>query len=207
MSDMVVVKPCIMKNRTGWCAASAGGWLVKKVKVVRSCPRPPQMSSASLPASYGTSSASRLILLPNTDDDRVSLTTDDEDENELTEPQPVINQLPIRPLPPSVVFLYLLSPYLRLGVINASDIGGTSLTYCLTGLAVAATLSALCRQIWFLLGRYLRKSSTEDILIHAFARRQRRIRKYGLARYTFTIVSALFRVLLAAMYLRGWFVL
>ncbi|KAF8442880.1 hypothetical protein L210DRAFT_3143309 [Boletus edulis BED1] len=157
-------------------------------------------SPSSLPA---TDSTSRLILLPNTDDNDSleEYIADDEDNNEDNDPQPGVNQLH-PPLPPSVVFLYLLSPYLRLGAIYASDIGNISLTYGLTGLVVAAALSAFCRQIWFLLGRYLRKSSTEDMLIYIFARRRRRVLKHGLARYTFTIISGLFRLLLAAMYLR-----
>lgn len=165
----------------------------------------------SVPSSptLATGSTSRLILLPNADtrDPLEEYTTDDEDENEDDDSQPGINQLPIPPLSPSVVFLYLLSPYLRLGAIYASDIGDTSLPYSLAGLILAASLSAFCRQIWFLLGRYLRKSSTEDILIHTFARRRRRVRKYGLARFTLTIISGLFRLLLAAMYLRGRFLL
>ncbi|KAG6377127.1 hypothetical protein JVT61DRAFT_1178 [Boletus reticuloceps] len=165
----------------------------------------PPASPSSLPA---TDSTSRLILLPNTDDDDSleEYIANDEDHNEDNDPQPGANQLH-SPLPPSVVFLYLLSPYLRLGAIYASDIGNTSLTYGLTGLVVAAALSAFCRQIWFLLGRYLRKSSTEDMLIYIFARRRRRVLKHGLARYTFTIISGLFKLLLAAMYLRGRFAL
>lgn len=176
---------------------------------------PPRSSVDSLPSSptlvqglSGTDSTSRLILLPDTDirDPLEEYTsTDEEDENEDNDPQPGINQLPVPPLSPSTVFLYLLSPYLRLGAIYASDIGGASLTYGLTGLAIAASLSAFCRQIWFLLGRYLRKSSMEDVLIDTFARRHHRVRKYRLARYTLTFISGLFRLLLAAMYLRGWF--
>jgi hypothetical protein len=150
-------------------------------------------------------SASRLILLPN--DDLEEYTTDDDDDNEDNVPQPATHQLPVPPLSPSVVFLYLLSPYLRLGAIYAADIGDIPFTYGLAGLVVAASLSAFCRQIWFLLGRYLRKSSTEDIHIHIFARRHRRLRKHGFARYTFSVVSGLFRLLLAAMYLRGRFAL
>ncbi|KAG8214633.1 hypothetical protein J3R82DRAFT_9711 [Butyriboletus roseoflavus] len=161
-------------------------------------------SPTLVPGLSGTDSTSRLILLPDTDirDPLEEYTTDEEDENGDNHPQPGIDQLPIPPLSPSTVFLYLLSPYLRLGAIYASDIGGASLTYGLTGLIIAASLSAFCRQIWFLLGRYLRKSSTEDVLIHTFAPRQRRVHKYRLARYTLTTISGLFRLLLAAMYLR-----
>ena len=157
----------------------------------------------SAPGLSAASSTSRLILLPN--DDLEEYTTDDDDDNEDNVPQPPINQLPVPPLSPSVVFLYLLSPYLRLGAIYAADIGHTPFTYGLAGLVVAASLSAFCRQIWFLLGRYLRKSSTEDILIHIFARRHHRLHKHGWARYTFSILSGVFRLLLAAMYLRGPF--
>lgn len=147
--------------------------------------------------SSSVDSAARLELLPNDEPDL--FTTDDEDDNDDNDPQ-----LAVPPPSRSVVFLFLLAPYLRLGAIYAFDIGSTSRTYGLTGLVVAASLSAFCRQIWFLLGRYLRKSTTEDILIHIFATpRHRRVAKHGWARYTFTIISGLFRLLLAAMYLRG----
>ncbi|KAI9573562.1 hypothetical protein HD554DRAFT_2310743 [Boletus coccyginus] len=145
----------------------------------------------------------RLILLPNTDDrDPLEDYATDDDDNEHNGPQPGINHPPLPPLPPSVVFLYLLSPYLRLGAIYASDIDDASLTYGLTALFVAAALSAFCRHIWFLLGRYMRKPSTEDIVVHMFPRRHRGARRRGLARSIFTIISGSFRLLLAAMYLR-----
>lgn len=48
----------------------------------------------------------------------------------------------------------------------------------------------------------------EDIFNHAFSRRRRnRVGKNELARHTFTVIRRLFKVLLAAMYLRGPFVL
>lgn len=152
----------------------------------------------------------RLILLPNTDDrdpleDYATDEDEDEDDNEHNGPQPGINHPPLPPLPPSVVFLYLLSPYLRLGAIYASDIDDASLIYGLTALFVAAVLSAFCRHLWFLLGRYMRKPSTEDILVHMFPRGHRGARRRGLARSIFTIISGSFRLLLAAMYLRGRF--
>ena len=157
--------------------------------------------SSSPHTESAASSTSRLILLPN--DDLEEYTTDDEDDTEHNDPHRATNQPPVPPLSPSVVFLYLLSPYLRLGAIYAADIGDAPFTYGLAGLVAAASLSAFCRQIWFLLGRYLHKSSTEDIHIHMFARRHPRLRKHGLARYTFTVISGLFRLLLVAMYLRG----
>ena len=158
------------------------------------------------PPSAPTGASSRLILLADTDDGDPfqEYTTDEEDDNENNDAQLGTNQLPVPPLSSAVVFLYLLSPYLRLGAIYASDIGSAPLAYGLPGLVVAATLSAFCRQIWFLLGRYVRKSSTEDILVHMIARRRRRVSNHGWAAYTFTIFGGLFRILLAAMYLRGW---
>jgi hypothetical protein len=166
----------------------------------------PPSSPTIIPGLSGTGSTSRLVLLPDTDDPD----TDEElgDDSEDSPLQPAVNSLPIPPLPPSVLFLYLLSPYLRLGAIFASDFHDASFANGLVGLVVAAFLSAVCRQIWFLLGRYLRASSTEDIFIHAFARRRRnRVGKNELARHTFTVIRGLFKVLLAAMYLRGPFVL
>ncbi|KAG9315743.1 hypothetical protein JVU11DRAFT_3391 [Chiua virens] len=153
-----------------------------------------------VPGLSSTDSTSRLILLPNTDDrdPLQEYSTDDEDEDEDEESQSGINQLPVQPLSPSVVFLYLLSPYLRLGAIYAFDLRDASLAYTLTALVVAASLSAFCRHIWFLLGRYMRKSFTEDVLLHIFSQRHRRARKDGWARYGIIIISGSFKILLAA---------
>ncbi|KIJ62606.1 hypothetical protein HYDPIDRAFT_114264 [Hydnomerulius pinastri MD-312] len=149
-------------------------------------------------------SNSQLVLLPDTEDgdsyDEFDSDDEADDDNELGSRLESRN-LSIPPLAPSVVFLYLLSPYLRLGAINIPD-GDTPLKYGLASLVIATVLSAFCRHIWFLLGRYLRKSTTEDILVHTFARGRGRGRKHVFARRTITAVIALFRILMAAMYLR-----
>ncbi|KAF9221597.1 hypothetical protein BS17DRAFT_256051 [Gyrodon lividus] len=159
-------------------------------------------SPYSSPSLSGIGSNSRLVLLPNTQhrDPYDEFASDDEVEDD-PDSQLEISKLPIPPLPPSVVFLYLLSPYLRLGAIYIPD-GEIPLKYGFVALVIAAFLSAFCRHIWFLLGRYLRKSTTQDIIIHMLVRCRRRDRKHILARYAVATVIGSFRVLLAAMYLR-----
>ncbi|KAF9241157.1 hypothetical protein BU15DRAFT_45288 [Melanogaster broomeanus] len=171
---------------------------------VDSSPSPASPHSHS--GSPGLGSNPQLVLLPNTEDrdpyDEFLSDVEDEDEGEGDPNQQLgISPLSIPPLPPSVVFLYLLSPYLRLGAMYIPD-GDTPLEYGLVALVLAACLSAFCRHIWFLLGRYLRQSTIEDIVIHLLVRGRRRGRECVRARYTIAAVIQAFRMLLAAMYLR-----
>ncbi|KAF8842204.1 hypothetical protein BDN67DRAFT_899961 [Paxillus ammoniavirescens] len=159
-------------------------------------------SPASPHSPSGIGSNSHLVLLPNTEDrDPYDEFVSDDDVEDDPDSQLEISKPTTPPLPPSVVFLYLLSPYLRLGAVYIPD-GETPLKYGLVSLVIAAFLSAFCRHIWFLLGRYLRKSTTQDILIHILVRGRRRGVKHVLARYVIGTVLGSFRVLLAAMYLR-----
>ncbi|KAH7927767.1 hypothetical protein BV22DRAFT_1117998 [Leucogyrophana mollusca] len=151
----------------------------------------------------GNGSASALVLLPDSEDlnhDPYDLTSDDDAEEE-HDAQVEIRKLAIPPLPSSTVFLYLLSPYLRLGALYIPD-GHISLKYGLACLIISAVLSAFCLQIWYLLSRYLRKSTVEDIFLEAFARGGKKSRRRAIVRPLVASLTGLSRILLVTMYLR-----
>ncbi|KAI5981140.1 hypothetical protein EDD15DRAFT_2416715, partial [Pisolithus albus] len=152
----------------------------------------------------GPASSSVLVLLPDTEtQDPYDFGSDDDESDDEHDSQLEIQGLPMPPLGSPVVFLYLLSPYLRLGSMYIIDGGEPiSLWYGLLTLICASSLSAFCRHLWFMLGRYLRKFTLEDILIEAFVRGRGQGRQHSFARSTIACAIALFRVLLAAMYFR-----
>ncbi|KIN96300.1 hypothetical protein M404DRAFT_1006810 [Pisolithus tinctorius Marx 270] len=152
----------------------------------------------------GPASPSALILLPDTEEqDLYDLESDDDESDDECDSQLEVQRLPIPPLGNALVFLYLLSPYLRLGALYITDGGDPiSLRYGLLTLMFAASLSTFCRHLWFMLGRYLRKFTFEDILIEAFVRGRGQGRQHIFARCIISSAVALFRVLLAAMYFR-----
>ncbi|KAG1745876.1 uncharacterized protein EDB91DRAFT_1119205 [Suillus paluster] len=161
-------------------------------------PASPYSPSASISV---LDSSSALVLLSNQDDqDSFDFSSDEEQEEH--DPQLEIVKLVIPPLPATTVFLYLLAPYLRLGAILVPT-GIFPLKFGLLHLFVAAALSLFSRNLWFLLARYLRKSTAEEIFLEIVAkgisrakrRRRERIRRLLLC------VTGLFRILLASMYL------
>jgi hypothetical protein len=148
-------------------------------------------------------SSSALVLLPNQDDEDSFEFSSDEDHDE-HDPQLEIAKLAIPPLSSATVFLYLLAPYLRLGAILVPN-GITSLKFGLVNLFVAAALSVFSRNLWFLLARYLRKNTTEDIFFEVIAKgisRAKRRRREKIRRLLLC-VTGLLRILMASMYLRG----
>jgi hypothetical protein len=164
-------------------------------------------SSPTTPASpyslSGLDSSSALVLLPHQDDQDFFGFSSDEDEED-HDPQLEIMKLQIPPLPAYTVFLYLLAPYLRVGAILAAD-HIIPLKFGLLSLFLAAALSAFSRNIWFLLARYLRKSTVEDIFLEAIPKiigRAKRTR-HEMIRRLLLCVTGLLRILTASMYLRG----
>jgi len=159
-------------------------------------------TSPQSPVSLPEGAAATLVLLPDTEAQNPYDLDSDDDIGDERDPQLEIQRLSIPPLPASFVFLYLLSPYLKLGALYISD-GTASLWHGLITLILAASLSAFCRHLWFMLGRYLRKVTLDDILIEAFVRGRGRGCKHSLSRSIISGVIALFRILLAAFYMRG----
>ncbi|KAG0704252.1 hypothetical protein DFH29DRAFT_912547 [Suillus ampliporus] len=148
-------------------------------------------------------SSSALVLLPNQDDqDSFDFSSDEEQEDH--DAQLEIMKLAIPPLPASTVFLYLLAPYLRLGAILVPN-GTFPLKFGLLNLFVTAALSVFSRNLWFLLARYLRKSTAEEIFLEVIAKgvsRAKRRRRERIRR-PLICVTGLLRILIAFMYLRA----
>lgn len=115
----------------------------------------------------------------------------------------------IPPLSSTTIFLYLLSPLLKLGALLSSSLGleELPLRICLPALFFFASLCALTRQIWYMLARYVKRTELEEILLQAFARRTGRGHEGERRRQLITNVvrscTGLVRVLLVAVYLRG----
>ncbi|KAG1774885.1 hypothetical protein EV702DRAFT_1121666 [Suillus placidus] len=148
-------------------------------------------------------SSSALVLLPSQDDEDSFEFSSDEEHDE-HDPQLEIAKLTIPPLPAATVFLYLLAPYLRLGAILVPN-GITSLKFGLVNLFVAAALSVFSRNLWFLLARYLRKNTAEDIFFEVIAKgisRTKRKRRERIRRLLLCVTGSL-RILMTSMYLRA----
>ena len=107
------------------------------------------------------------------------------------------------PLSSISVFLYLISPLLKLGaLLSTFDVARLPLKLALPGLFFFASLCAFSRQIWYMLSRYVRRTDIEEIFLEAFARgRGKEQRRYNI-RMIVRFSIALLRVLLVAVYLR-----
>jgi len=154
------------------------------------------------PTLAGLDSTSALILLPDEQDSGSPFDFSDEDDDG-DEPLEATTRTAssIPSLSPSTVFLYLLSPYLSLGALLLPSTF-TPLKYGLGAMVLFAALSVFVRQIWYMLARYMRTTSMEDVIVDAFARgrgkeKPRRVLK-GLIRFS----TGSLRALLAAMYLQ-----
>ena len=151
-------------------------------------------------------SSAPLILVhePDEDDTPFDFSDDEDQGDDLVSPIFEIRKASIPPLPPSIVFLYLLTPYLKLGalsIINAQ----LSLKYGLSSLLVFAALSALARQLWYMLARYLRKADLTEIALDAFAKGRGKDRQREILRHVVRAGTGLLSVLTASMYLRREF--
>lgn len=152
----------------------------------------------------GSSSALILVHDDSEDERQFDFDSDGEGEGEDTEAAGTTSQPHASPpLSPTNVFLYMLSPSLKLG---ATLLPNTTLSL---GSSIAALLffalaSAFCRQIWLLLGRHLgRKADLDEVVLDAFARARNKERLRAALRGTVRTTIIAFRVSLAAVYLRG----
>ncbi|KIK69683.1 hypothetical protein GYMLUDRAFT_236179 [Collybiopsis luxurians FD-317 M1] len=103
------------------------------------------------------------------------------------------------------VFLYLFSPYLKLGAILLPN-ADMPLKLSLPAMLLFVTLAAFARQIWYMLSRYLRKADLQDILVDTFSKsrgsRKVRERMRQLVRTIVRVSTGIFRLFLATTYLR-----
>ncbi|KAF8957024.1 hypothetical protein BDZ97DRAFT_1924972 [Flammula alnicola] len=132
--------------------------------------------------------------------------TDDEDDRD-DDPDLVSPIFEVRksavfpPLPPSLVFLYLLTPYLKLGALDLPN-SQLPLKYGLPALLLSALASGFARQIWYMLARYLRKADMTDILLDTFAKGRGKERQRAVIRAMVRVGTGVISTLLAVTYLR-----
>ncbi|KAK0464339.1 uncharacterized protein EV420DRAFT_1037420 [Desarmillaria tabescens] len=155
-------------------------------------------SGSSSPVLSSLDSSSALILVHDDDDDD-NTRYDDDDTDALFE----IGRPFVQPLEPSVVLLYLLSPFLKLGA-TLLPYTGLPLKLGLPALFLFAVLAAFIRRIWYMLARYTRKGDVEDIVLDSFARRRGRgkERLRSVLRSVVRGGTGALRVFLAALYIR-----
>lgn len=160
-----------------------------------------ESSGRSSPVLSGLDSSSALILVHDEDDDSSPFDFTDDEDDALDSPFD-IGRPYVQPLGPSVVFLYLLSPCLKLGAMLLPNTN-LPIKYGLPPLFLFAVLSAFVRQIWYMLARYLRKADLEDIFLDVFARGRGKERRREILRGLTRGSTGVLRILLAVIYLRG----
>lgn len=152
-------------------------------------------------------SSTALILVPDNDDPSTSTpfsisSDDDYDSEEDNDGVDRIQASAFAPLSSISVFLYLLSPFLKLGAILLPNVG-LPLEVVLPALLFFAALTLFTRQIWYMLARYVRRADLEEIVLETFARDRRKEGRRSALRQLVRLLSGVFRVLMAAMYIRG----
>ena len=182
---------------------------------------PKSNSSASGSAQHPTTP---LILVHEEEDDDedrdtehpliMDFSSSDEDSDDLDgslSPLHQINgKLSIPPLSPFTIFIYLLSPYLKLGALLLPYFQ-LPLRYGLSSLLISAILAVVTRHLLYLLARYLRKGDLEDVVASAFfstrkhgkRRERRKERRREFLKFSVRLGTATLRILVAAVYLRG----
>lgn len=160
-----------------------------------------------LPESAQDSSAA-LILLHDSEESNVPLDfTDDEDTDRDESSNLVSPVFDMRkstvfpPLRPSLVFLYLLAPYLKLGALDLIN-SRLPLEYGLLALFTSALASVYSRQVWYRLARYLRKADITEIVLDTFARRRSKERRRMVLRASVKAGNGILSILVAVTYLR-----
>jgi hypothetical protein len=154
-------------------------------------------------------SSAALILVHDEEEERNPFDIDDADEDDGDDdddgiPSQFIDlrKASIPPLRPSLVLLYLLSPYLKLGAMFLLNTE-LPIQQGLPPLLAFALLSAFSRQLWFMLGRYIRRLDMEDVILDAFARGRDKERRREFLRSIIRAGTGALRVLISAVYLRG----
>lgn len=159
------------------------------------------------PALSALDSSAALILVHDNDDPQSPFDFSD-DEEDGNDNQDIVSPLfEVRksavfpPLPPALVFLYLLAPYLKLGALELRN-SELPLKYGLPALLLSALASAFARQIWYMLARYLRKADLTDILLDTLAKGRGKERQRAVIRVVVRTGTATINTLLSVTYLR-----
>ncbi|KAG6817001.1 hypothetical protein H0H87_000896 [Tephrocybe sp. NHM501043] len=160
-------------------------------------------SQASSPRLTPLDSSAALILVH--DEDQASpfhLDSDDDgDDDDDRTPQFDVRRASTPPLSPSLVLLYLLVPYLKLGAMFLPHTE-TPLKYGLPALFGFAILAAFARQILYMLSRYTRSAELEDVILDIMARGRGKEQRRSILRNIVRAGTGGLRVLLATVYLR-----
>ncbi|KAF9257483.1 hypothetical protein L218DRAFT_935665 [Marasmius fiardii PR-910] len=144
---------------------------------------------------------SRLILVhDNADEDDNGFSFEDSDEDGF-DPQFNHSGRTSTPLSPSLVFLYLLSPHMKLGSLLLPNVD-LSLKFGLPALFLFAILSAFTRQIWFMLARYVRRDDLTDVVVEVFIRGRGKNKRRKMLKTVVQLGSGLLRILLSIIYIR-----
>ncbi|KAJ7625343.1 hypothetical protein DFH06DRAFT_1058755 [Mycena polygramma] len=158
-------------------------------------------SGESSPILSNFNSSTALILVHDDEEPSSPFDFPDDDEDVPESPEFEIRRSFSPPMAPSLVFLYLLSPYLKLGALFLPNTQ-LPLKFGIPPLLIFAVLSAFSRQIWYMLARYMRKADLEDIVLDAFARGRGKERQRAWLRAIVRGGTGTLRVLLAFIYLR-----
>ncbi|KAJ7079814.1 hypothetical protein B0H15DRAFT_858111 [Mycena belliarum] len=158
-------------------------------------------SGESSPILSNFNSATSLILVHDDEEPLSPFDFPNDDEDVPESPEFEIRRPYSPPMAPSLVFLYLLSPYLKLGALLLPNTQ-LPLKYGIPPLIIFAVLSAFSRQIWYMLARYMRKADLEDIILDAFAHGRGKERRRGWLRTIVRGGTGSLRVLLSVIYLR-----
>ena len=163
--------------------------------------------SPDLPESSLDSSAA-LILLHDSERSNVPFDFTDDDDSDRDESSNLVSPVfdmrkstVFPPLRPSLVFLYLLAPYLKLGALDLIN-SRLPLKYGLLALFSSALASVYSRQIWHRLARYLRKADITEVLLDTFARRRSKERRRMVLRGSVKAGNGILSILIAVTYLR-----
>ncbi|XP_006462794.1 hypothetical protein AGABI2DRAFT_119635 [Agaricus bisporus var. bisporus H97] len=172
------------------------------------------------PLDSATDSLAPLIVHHNDEEDEderdhderpseLDIFTDSDDNDDLDDslsPLYHINgKLSIPPLSPFTIFVYLLSPYLKLGALLLPYYQ-LPLKYGLSSILVCALLALVARHLLYLIARYLRKADLEDVFSDTFVSAKKRgsriERRRELFRMSVKVGTATLRIFLTVVYLQ-----
>ncbi|KAJ7069753.1 hypothetical protein C8F01DRAFT_976514 [Mycena amicta] len=157
-------------------------------------------SGESSPILSNFNSSTSLILVHDPDEPSTTFDFPDDDPDAPDSPDFEIRRAWSPAMGPSLILLYLLSPYLKLGAMLLPNTE-LPLKYGLPSLVLFAALTAFATLLWYMLMRYMRQADLEDIVLDAFARGRGKERLRAWLRTLVRAGTGMVRVLLAAIYL------
>ena len=164
--------------------------------------------SPDLPESSLDSSAPLILLHDSEGSNNVPFDFTDDDDSDRDESSNLVSPVfdmrkstVFPPLRPSLIFLYLLAPYLKLGALDLIN-SRLPLKYGLLALFTSALASVYSRQIWYRLARYLRKADITEVVLDTFARRRNKEHRRMVLRASVKAGNGVVSILVAVTYLR-----